>query len=367
MGETLKYKEVFGKILESKLPFVLYKKPEEDDVYGIMQKNVNIWFVKDFDKDEGFVFSPYENEQERVLLKPDAKMKFEMDDLDITSGYKGLNVNGYFDQSVEQPDSLVNKIKHINIVEKAISDIKEGKLSKVVISREELWKAKKVDFAAVFQDLVNTYNDAFVYIWFHPMVGMWIGATPELLIERDDDYIHATSLAATRPLLEGVDEEWGDKEKDEQQMVTDFVLDTFEKNLLTSIQVHGVETVQAGGVEHLKTDVTGELTSASDINYLINSLHPTPAVCGVPFHKAQRFLKEHEGYERNFYAGFLGEINMNNHTELYVNLRCMQVVRNGVKLFVGGGITKDSNAESEWDETVKKSNTLKDIVLNHLS
>jgi|LGVE01.1.fsa_nt_gb isochorismate synthase len=366
MSQALKYKEVFGKILQSKLPFVLYKKPEEEEVYGLIQKDANMWFIQDFEKDQGFVFAPFDNNEEKVLLKSDAKLIFDMGDLDITPDYKGMKIKGLFGEKVEEPNIDALKSSHINLVNKAIETIKSGKVDKVVISRAELWRAQKVDFSAIFKDLVNTYDDAFVYIWFHPLVGMWIGATPELLVERDEEYIHSTALAGTRD-VESENEDWGGKEILEQKLVSDYVVNVFEKNLLTSVREFGPETIQAGKLEHLKTDITGELTSSSNFNYLIGSLHPTPAVCGVPLLKSNDFIKGNEGYSRDFYTGFLGELNINNHTELYVNLRCLQVQNDGVKFFVGGGVTKDSVAELEWEETVNKSKTLKDIVLNHLS
>lgn len=366
MSQELKYKEVFGKILQSKLPFVLYKKPDEEEVYGLIQKDANMWFVQDFEKDQGFVFAPYNNSEERILLKSDAKLTFDMEDLDITaSGYKGMNVNGFFGDNVVEPNYKNLKEEHLSKVKQGIDAVKSGELDKVVITREELWTAKTIDFSSIFKDLVNSYDDAFVYIWFHPLVGMWIGATPEMLVEKDDEFIHSTAIAGTRSIEEK--DEWGNKEIQEQKLVSDYVLNIFEKNLLSSIRHFGPETIKAGKLEHLKTDITGELSSASNFNYLINSLHPTPAVCGLPLAKAKEFINNTEGYNRDFYTGFLGELNLDNHTELYVNLRCLQVVKEGVKFFAGGGITAESKAEDEWEETVNKSKTLKNIVLNHLS
>ena len=366
MAQELKYKEVFGKILQSKLPFVLYKKPEEEEVYGLIQKDANMWFVQDFDKDKGFVFAPYSNSEEKVLLKSDAKLTFDMGELDITApGYKGMNVNGLFAADIVEPNSEELREAHILKVKQGIEAVKSGELDKVVITREELWGAKNIDFSAIFKDLVNAYDDAFVYIWFHPLVGMWIGATPEMLIEKDDEFIHSTAVAGTRSIEDNGD--WGHKEVQEQKLVSDYVVDVFEKNLLSGVREFGPETIKAGKLEHLKTDVTGELSYSSNINYLVNSLHPTPAVCGLPLAKAKDFIKDKEGYNRTFYSGFLGELNLDNHTEFYVNLRCLQVVKEGVKFFVGGGITAESKAEDEWEETVKKAKTLKDIVLSHLS
>ena len=367
MSQELKYKEVFGKILQSKLPFVLYKKPEEEEVFGLIQKDANMWFVQDFEKDKGFVFAPYNNSEERILIKSDAKMTFDMENLDITvPANKGMDVNGIFNGEVSSPNFDSLKEEHLQKVKKAIEAVKSGIIDKVVITREELWTANRVDFSAIFKDLVNSYNDAFVYIWFHPLVGMWIGATPEMLVERDDEYIHSTAVAGTRKADDN-NAEWGQKEIIEQKLVSDYVVDIFDKNLLSSVQQFGPETSKAGTLEHLKTDITGELSYSSNINYLVNSLHPTPAVCGIPLDKSKTFISAIEGYDRYFYTGFLGELNIDNHTEFYVNLRCLQVVKEGVKFFVGGGITKDSKPEDEWEETVNKSKTLKDIVLNHLS
>ena len=71
------------------------------------------------------------------------------------------------------------------------------------------------------------------------------------------------------------------------------------------------------------------------------------------------FIVKNEGYDREFYTGFLGELNVDGQTNLFVNLRCMKVENNLVHIFVGGGITIDSNVEDEWQETVEKSKVVK--------
>src|SRR6202021_687877 len=91
---------------------------------------------------------------------------------------------------------------------------------------------------------------------------------------------------------------------------------------------------------------------------LVSELHPTPAVCGIPLNDATQFIKETEGYDRGYYTGFLGPCNMDGKTELYVNLRCAELFADCINLYVGGGITKDSIPENEWEETEMKSKTL---------
>ena len=95
--------------------------------------------------------------------------------------------------------------------------------------------------------------------------------------------------------------------------------------------------------------------------------HPTPAVCGLPAKKAKNFILENENYNREFYSGFLGEINIpkstkNKKSHLFVNLRCMSLENNIARIYVGGGITKDSIPEKEWEETVSKSFTMKSVL-----
>ena len=92
-------------------------------------------------------------------------------------------------------------------------------------------------------------------------------------------------------------------------------------------------------------------------------MHPTPAVCGLPREVAKIFIQQNENYKRTFYTGFLGELNIANQKSLlFVNLRCMCIEGEIAEVYVGGGITKDSNAKKEWEETIAKSKTMKKVL-----
>jgi len=114
---------------------------------------------------------------------------------------------------------------------------------------------------------------------------------------------------------------------------------------------------------HLQTEITGtiEKTTAKTGDF-IKALHPTPAVCGLPKEAAEQFILENENYHREFYTGFLGELNVKENTHLFVNLRCMKLQNQKATLYAGGGITTDSVAEKEWEETVYKSHNMKEIL-----
>jgi isochorismate synthase len=91
---------------------------------------------------------------------------------------------------------------------------------------------------------------------------------------------------------------------------------------------------------------------------MLQLLHPTSAVCGVPLDSSLEFLHQHEGYKRQFYTGYLGPVNFMDGINIFVNLRCLQLVEGKAILYAGAGITQDSIAENEWEETELKLNTL---------
>ena len=178
------------------------------------------------------------------------------------------------------------------------------------------------------------------------------------------------ALAGTQEYKGCLDVIWENKEKEEQQIVTDFIIENI-KPLAEHIKISEVETVRAGNLLHLKTMVSARIkTGKLNLKEIISDLHPTPAVCGFPKLKAKQFILKHEHYNREFYAGYLGELNYEKRayavtkkcTQLYVNLRCMQIKDNKALVYVGGGITKESDSEKEWDETVSKSMVIKSIL-----
>ena len=93
----------------------------------------------------------------------------------------------------------------------------------------------------------------------------------------------------------------------------------------------------------------------------IRDLHPTPAVCGLPKEKSLDIIYKTEPYDREYYAGYLGMVE-NDSVDFYVNLRCMKIYENAAALFVGGGITANSDAKKEWQETELKAKTLLNIL-----
>ncbi|WP_297764288.1 chorismate-binding protein [uncultured Muriicola sp.] len=335
---------------QNKLPGVLYRNPKEDTVQAIFQNDSSLQEVTDF-TESGFVFGPYLDDTLPVLIKADSKLSaiFKTDEKHI------ISQNILFNESVSE-ENRYNKL-----VEDAVRSITLGVLKKVVLSRK-LEVATKRRPMEIFQRLLNRYPNAFCYYWYHPSVGTWVGATPEILMRQRGKKFSTVALAGTLQESEHPIPVWGAKEKEEQQMVTTYI-ETVLADQVEKMQRSDVETVKAGNLWHLKTTIRGEALPGKTRS-IMRSLHPTPAVCGMPLKAARSFILKHENYPRRYYTGYLGEINLGleRDTRLFVNLRCMELIDQKAVIYVGGGITEDSDPALEWEETVAKSKTMLQVV-----
>lgn len=343
---------------EKNLPFVLYNKPDSPTLKGVLQKTNALFQTADF-QEKGFVIVSFDGKKQVLIPESQSeiivtdKILFGVDDYQSDASYP-----------IQAKDDFEN------LVRKGIQAIDQNQLRKVVLSRTEAVEVSDFDFYHTFEKIVNTYPTAFCYCFFHPEIGLWLGASPEQLLKVNDTKFQTTALAGTQQFENNAAIVWENKEKEEQQFVTDFILENLE-NLTSDIAISNPYTYKAGNVLHIKTDIEGSLEADSSLKQVLAVLHPTPAVCGLPKETAKAFILNNEGYDRKFYSGFLGELNLEHTTDLYVNLRCMEIEiaskseKKTAHLYMGCGITKDSIPENEFIETVNKSLTMKKIINKH--
>lgn len=379
--------EQIKKQYDGKLPFVVYKKPNSSELKCMLQYNDALHTVIDF-TESGFVFAPFDSNQDAFIIPIDhadvVSVEFDKDDFSESES-RNRKTSAIVNSNKES-----EKLSHIRHVENGISAIENGCFSKVVLSRREIVENVETHPIEIFKRLLQRYPTAFVYCWYHPKVGLWLGATPETLLNVRGNQLHTMSLAGTKAFEGTAEVVWKEKEKEEQQIVTDFIVDRLRESVgkqLSSddfMKVSEQKTVKAGNLLHLQTEISMRLTPETrNLKPILEALHPTPAVCGFPKDKAKAYIIENEGYPREFYAGFMGELhfketitrnpnrrNVENNayrvqksvTDLYVNLRCMQMKDQNIFIYVGGGITKDSDAVAEWEETVHKSKIIKSVL-----
>jgi len=382
MTESIDFFQNLNDLLRDQKPFVVYRKPGSGSVKALLQKDSISHRLNNF-SESGFAFAPFNTEATPYLIPVDESEFFEFN----FSAETSLDDSSEDDLSsgIDFEFMEVDQKNHEQLVQKGIDTIKKGEFQKVVLARSEKVQVYDPDPTRIFKNLLKKYPQAFVYLWFHPDTGYWMGATPESLLNVERTRFKTMALAGTQLYKGKIDVAWGRKEVEEQEFVKDYILESFKK-------LKGVENVssskpysaKAGNLLHICTDISGSLNNQEDLGALVKTLHPTPAVCGLPKQKALSFILENEEHSREFYSGYLGELNMKSEhkrnsnrrnqenqqftaiskkTDLFVNLRCMKLKDGNARIFVGGGITKDSNAADEWMETVNKSQTMKSVLV----
>lgn len=240
-----------------------------------------------------------------------------------------------------------------SLVSKAKNSIIKDEMKKVVLSKLTAL-GHKIDPIASFFGLEAKYSSAFIYCFYHPECGLWIGASPEKLLEkRTGEGYHLHSLAGTR----AVGESWTEKEISEQQIVTDYIVNQLQSNDVKNVEQQGPFDLEYGAIKHLKTSISFDSDAPSED--IIKYIHPTPAVCGLPLEVATDFINDHEGYERSYYTGYIGlQGHKPNEESYFVNLRCMQVTDDNCYIYTGAGIVAESDPHQEWIEVEAKAKTL---------
>lgn len=250
-----------------------------------------------------------------------------------------------------------------------------GEFSKIVLARSAgVETVDEMDAEGLFLRACRMYPRMFVVLVSTPQSGMWLAATPEILLESSCGTGRTVALAGTMKLDESqlgfdyppsasVDDAasgifWSTKNIKEQRYVATYISDVL-KRFAGACREEGPRTVRAGNIVHLRSDFTFELADTSRIGSLLDILHPTPAVCGLPKTETYRHIVDHEHTDRRYYSGFMGPLCHDGATHLYVSLRCMQIVDGRhYRLYAGGGLLKDSVEEQEWCETEAKMETM---------
>lgn len=250
--------------------------------------------------------------------------------------------------------AAVDLSTYLGQVAATLRAIQTGSLHKVVLSRVKQVPLPPHHPTELFERLCQAYPQAFVSLVSIPGWGLWLGASPELLLETHGKEVRTMSLAGTRA-LDSSPRAWSDKEFREQQLVTDYICERLQAAGLEP-QVAERETITAGQVQHLRNHIFAE--GEVDVFALAQSLHPTPAVCGLPVQAARNYLRFLEAHQRRLYGGFLGPVDAEGHHRLYVNLRSMELHHSSAGLYLGGGLVAGSVPEAEWLETEHKAATL---------
>lgn len=264
---------------------------------------------------------------------------------------------------------VIGKTPYMEQVKEIKSSISNGAFQKAVLSRIRVIEGSYFPLLSkIFQALCRKHPNAFVYL-FKSGSECWMGASPEPLLRLRESRLSTVSLAGTRPYAErhmNIDK-WTVKEVLEQEYVTRYIHDVFHAFGIRDYRVSSPYVKKAGNLVHLRTDFSFDFERIRGRLWeLVEALHPTPAVAGQPKDEAIRFIKALEPHDREYYTGFLGPVSKDGEVDLFVNLRCMKITPEYLSLFVGGGITLDSDPSDEWDETRLKAESLLKILRTYI-
>ena len=257
------------------------------------------------------------------------------------------------------------------------SNLLNGEFQKIVLSRcvQEPRREEQLPMT-LFQKACELYPRMFISLVYTPQSGMWLMATPEILLEGGGNDWHTIALAGTMklegellsfdsPPVKGEarlsDIAWTTKNIQEQRYVATYLMECLE-HFSSQITEEGPYTARAANLVHLRSDFNFVLEDTRRIGELIRALHPTPAVCGLPKQQTFDFIQRNESQSRRYYSGFSGPFNPEVDTHLFVSLRCMQILDDRYCLYAGGGLLRDSEEDQEWEETEAKLETMRSLL-----
>ena len=332
--------------------YALYRLPHADQYTQIVGETCECLSCTQLNSQSGFVVAPFEVKEEQpiVLIRPDK----------VTSHPSPLTSHPSHLTSHLSPLTSSYSIDFANYH----SQLLQGTFRKIVLARQaDETTLQPIDPVELFHCACQLYPRMFIALVYTPQSGTWLTATPEILLEGSGCDWRTIALAGTMRLEdgqldgEGENTTWSTKNIEEQRVVATYIAQCLEQ-FANDFREEGPRTVRAANLVHLRSDFTFTLPSDDRIGDLLQQLHPTPAVCGLPKREAFQFIIRNEYSPRRYYSGFMGPLQTPS-THLYVSLRCMKIEGNIYHLYAGGGLLRDSTLEQEWQETEAKLETMR--------
>jgi len=365
--------KIHNACISKNLPFVTFRKPQQEHSTTYIQTTpeyIRSKSIQDISDKTGFIMAPFDsrNGHRYILIKPDLVLAGNGISKEEINVVDGLEPRAQPEWNGDLP-VVTERATYMDQVNAIKSSISTGAFQKAVLSRIRVIEGDYVDLVPrLFQIFCRRHPNAFVYL-FKCDDHFWMGASPEPLLRLSDGKMSTVSLAGTRPYAEKHMDinRWTAKEVLEQEYVTRYIHDVLWAFKVKDYRVSSPYVKKAGNLLHLRTDFSfGFEKIARRLWEFVDAMHPTPAVAGQPKADVIDYIKRLEPHDRDYYTGFLGPVSQNREIDLFVNLRCLQINQGYLSLYVGGGITLDSDPADEWDETRWKAESLLKILRTYI-
>ena len=343
--------------------YAIYRLPREDYATLVLQTEgepAEFLSCTELNGKHGFVVAPFEitAQQPILLIRPDRVETRKVESVGQVHDSCGSQC-----YAACPPDSTY-AIDFANYH----AQLEAGIFRKIVLARcADEASETQIDPMELFHRACELYPRMFISLVSTSKSGVWLIATPEILLEGKEHDWHTVALAGTMKLEgdslmgEGEKVTWATKDIQEQRIVTTYIAECLEQ-FTGDFWEEGPRTVRAANLVHLRSDFTFTLPDGRHLGDLLHALHPTPAVCGLPKRETFNFIIQNEHTPRRYYSGFMGMLDPENSTHLYVTLRCMNIEGSHYHLYAGGGLLTDSTVSQEWLETEAKLETMRRVI-----
>jgi menaquinone-specific isochorismate synthase len=273
-----------------------------------------------------------------------------------------------FEQDFNRNPAKLLKTKEIaplqwkQSVDDVVEDLKNGSLKKVVLARElRLFFDNQVKAENILENLYNQQRDSFIFV-FESNGDCFIGATPERLVKKQGNDVFSTCLAGSirRGKTETEDKMLGEtllndqKNLIEHRFVVEMIKEALDESCEEIILPDKPQLMKIRDIQHLYTPVIGKCQKDASLLLLVERLHPTPALGGLPKQEAVEKIRQVEELDRGFYAAPLGWVDYRGNGEFSVSIRSGLIQGKEASLFAGCGVVANSDSESEYLETSLK-------------
>jgi menaquinone-specific isochorismate synthase len=264
---------------------------------------------------------------------------------------------------------LVNDFEYQNFtlkVSQALAKIRRKEMSKIVIAHGlEMSSDQSFNLIASLANLRQNHPDCYIFSISNKQNNYFIGASPERLLSIQDHQLVTDALAGSAPRGDSDFEDQflgetllnSEKEKREHDAVSEFIIQRLSELQLTPKKA-SLQLLKLSNIQHLWTPIYAHIPSNLKALEIINQLHPTPAVAGVPIDIACDEIKKGENFDRSLYAAPLGWIDFNGNCEFIVGIRSALIQGNKARLYAGAGIVAGSDPQQELTEIKLKFQAL---------
>ena len=290
---------------------------------------------------------------------------------------KNTFVNERIDQSAQsslndqvQATLIPAQEEYIAGVVKLVELMKSSPLEKAVLARAiDLKTQHKINIIDLFYQLLASNPDGYTFaLAQNPKQSGWfMGASPELLVAKQNEYLFSHPVAGTlaRHTDPALDQQQAkkllasQKDQHEHAVVIEAIADQLSPLCKTLNIPKSPSLIKTEAVWHLATKIQGTLKDPEQhIFDVVSILHPTPAVCGQPAPMARQLISELEPFNRNLFAGTMGWCDARGNGAWAVNVRCGRIFDHYARLYAGAGIVEASQPTNELSETIVKFKTM---------